>query len=119
MSIRTITFGIGSLGVAIVVAATLGNAIFNLFLGWGLMLASFTAYTSILLRTEQSRSSVYLQATQWMLSEILISNTASFAVAIETGLSPPATLAIHSMLTLILLAAILLIQFQHWINGLE
>ena len=118
MSIKTLSFGIGSLGVALVVAATPSNAILNLAIGWGLVLASFAAYTFILRAHEESRKIVILKALQWILSEALISNTANFAVALETGLSPPVVLAIHSIVTLILLAAILLLQFELWISGL-
>jgi hypothetical protein len=119
MSLKTITFGIGPLGVALSVAAIPSNAIISLSFGWLLIITSFLMYTVILRSNESSHKIVIIKALRWLVAEILISNTANFAVAIELTQLPPSGVAINTLITLISLAVILLIQLELWFIGLK
>jgi pheromone shutdown protein TraB len=112
---QPITFVVGSLGAALVVAAMPGGVIVTLLVGWTLMTGSFAMY-AIQLRSDGYTSVVVaLKASTWMIGEILISHTANLAVLTEIGKSTPAVYAINAMATLLLIAALLLINFELWI----
>ena len=111
----TTTLVVGSLGVALAVAAQPGEVIVTLLLGWSLMIGSFTMY-ALQLRSEGFQSAVAaLRASMWMVGEALISQTANLAVMVEAGKNTPLEYASNSMATLLLLAALLLIQFELWV----